>query len=83
MQVRIRSIENEKYGQSYYIQYKKLWFWHNVYWPNTPDGKSPVTDWYRPLDFTRYFKSFEDADIYVKNELLPPKEKIVKEYETA
>lgn len=84
MQVRIRSIENEKHGLSYYVQYKRLLFWHNVYWPTTSEGKAVYTDWYyQPFDFTRYFKSYEDADRYVKNELLPPKDKIIKEYETA
>lgn len=80
MKVEILSIENKRHGKKYYIRYKKYLFWHTVYWDVTPEGKSPVTDWYYPLDFTRYFDRYEDAHRYVKNNLMGPKINLVNSF---
>lgn len=80
MKVEILSIENQKYGKKFYIRYKKYLFWHTVYWDDTPDEKTPVTDWYYPLDLTRYFERYEDAEEYVNVNILPPKIRIVKSF---
>ena len=80
MKVEILSIENQKYGKKFYIRYKKYLFWHTVFWDDTPDGKTPVTDWYYPLDLTRYFERYEDAEEYVNINILPPKIKIIRSF---
>lgn len=79
MKIRICSVENAKYGKRFYIQYKKLLFWHSVYWDVTPEGKSPVTDWYEPFDLKRYFLTEDEAYEYAEKNLFPTNYKIEKE----
>ena len=80
MKIQICSVENTKYGKKWYIRYKKWLFWHSVYWPVTADGKSPVTDWYEPLDLKRYFNTEADAYSYATDNLFPTKYKVEREY---
>lgn len=80
MKIQICSVENAKYGKKYYIRYKKFLFWHRVAWPNTPEGQTPVTDWYEPLDFTQYFNSEDEAQRYAERNLFPTNYNMVKEY---
>lgn len=79
MEIKICSVENAKYGKKYYIKYKKWLFWHSVYWDVTPEGKSPVTDWYEPFDLKRYFDSEDEAYRYAEINLFPTNYKIEKE----
>ncbi len=80
MKYRIQVITSEKYGEEYFIERKRLLFWRRVIMSKNEDGKIPYTDRYSPMDFTMYFKTFEQAEKYLKTELFPPKIETVQKY---
>lgn len=80
MKYRIQQISSEKYGEEYFIERKRLLFWFRVKMSKNEDGKIPYTDRYSPMDFTLYFKTFNEAETYLLTELLQPKIQTIKIY---
>lgn len=82
--MKIKIIKRTYKGETaYYIRYKKFLFWHSLYREKSSEGKSYYTEKYgEPLDFKRYFKTYEDALEFVNTTKLGEvTDCVVKEFE--